>query len=194
MSQSARERSRNAHHTIAVKQHKQQHATEQDTADKQTAERAHRDARTDTQVTHNNIPTPPKGAHAQENAPPKTRKPRDRTHIEHSHGASRRRLRPDTATHGNHTPHGACSLAARNALITAQPQVKGNHPNTPQQGSAPTQTTRRAAQAWPRQGKDKSPRAHFLIDRRKGTIGNGQNAQPAHEPQRTAEESNLTLP
>ena len=71
---------------------------------------------------------------------------------------------PDTAyatnatTPGNHTPHRVCSLAARNALITAQPQVKGNHPNTPQQGSAPTQTTRRAAQAWPRQGKERSPR------------------------------------
>lgn len=58
---------------------------------------------------------------------------------------------PDTAyatnatTPGNHTPGGARSLAAHNALITAQPQVKGNHPNAPTRG-APTQTTRRAAQ------------------------------------------------
>ena len=49
---------------------------------------------------------------------------------------------PDTAyatsatTHSNHTPHGAHSRAARNALITAQPQGNGNHQDTPHTGRA----------------------------------------------------------
>ena len=124
----------------------QQHSTGRGAADKQH--------RVDTRA---NAPRhPPQNTHPKQDA--QTRKPRDRTHIEHSHGASRRRLRPDATTRSNHTPHGARSLAARNALITAQPQAKGKHPNTPQQGSTPTRATRRAARTWPRQGKERSPR------------------------------------
>ena len=138
-----REHSRIAHH-LNSRQTKQtatnqQHATGQGATDKQTVARTHCDAISKTPHQKQGNPA---------NAP----------------ASSTVTGCPDTAyatnatTPSNHTPHRVCSLAARNALITAQPQVKGNHPNTPQQGSAPTQTTRRAAQAWPRQGKERSPR------------------------------------
>ena len=139
----------------------QQHATEQDTADKQTAERAHRDARTDTQVTHNNIPTPPKGAHAQENAPPKTRKPRDRTHIEHSHGVSRHRLRPSADTHGNHTipKQGiARSRPARDSTSSGQTVDKREIPEHHQREHPPTRRDNHANTVQTRKREKPTPR------------------------------------
>ena len=87
----------------------QQHATEQDTADKQTAERAHRDARTDTQVTHNSTSNPKQGAHAHENAP-HARKPRNRTQQAQSRGIPTPHTQPTpprpatTPPQGEHVP------------------------------------------------------------------------------------------
>ena len=56
----------------------------------------------------------------------------------HSHGASRHRIR--NQRHHTRQPRptkGACSLAARNALITAQPQAKGNHHEHTPTGARP---------------------------------------------------------
>ena len=104
----------------------------------------------------------------------------------HSHGASRHRIR--NQRHHAQQPHptrGACSLAARNALITAQPQVKGNRPNTPHQGRAhPDDAESRPNMAETRKREKHTPRPP---EQRRGS----PNRQE-HEPQRTAEESNPT--
>lgn len=70
---------------------------------------------------------------------------------------------PDTAyatnatTPSNHTPTGSMfpsrAQCADHGPTTGGREPPRTHPNR----VAPTQTTRRAAQTWPRQGKDKSP-------------------------------------
>lgn len=151
----------------ATKKHK---AEPPHTNDKQTTER-HRDTRTDTQVTHNNTPNPKQGAHAQENAP-HARKPPQPHQPGTATGASRHRIR-NQRHHAQqpHPPQGACSLAARNALITAQPQVKGNHHEHTPTGARPP---RRRGEP-PEHGRDKEKReAHAPPARAKA--GNPQQA------------------
>lgn len=155
----------------------QQHATEQDTADKQTAER-HRDTRTDTQITHNNTPNPKQGAHAQENAPPKTRKPRNCTRIEYSHGVSRHRIR--NQRHHTQQPHptrGAFpsrTQCANHGPATGEREPPRTHPN---KGVRPPE--RRGEP--PEHGRDKEKReAHAPPARAKaGEAPTGRNMDPS---------------
>ena len=103
----ARERSRNAHphnsQQTTQTATNQQHATEQDTADKQTAARAHRDARTDTQVTHNNIPTTPKRRARARKRPAKNKETPQPRLTGTATGASRHRIR--NQRHHAQQPH-----------------------------------------------------------------------------------------
>lgn len=146
-----------------------------------------------------NTHTPPATRHAQSQArtDKHTRSPSEQ-HRARIQGNPRSRTNqaqpqghPDTAyatnatTPGNHTPGGACPLAARNALTTAQPQAKGKHPNTPHQGRAhPNDAESRPNVAETRKREKHTPRPP---EQRRGS----PNRQE-HEPQRTAEESNLT--
>lgn len=105
----------------------------------------------------------------------------------HSHGASRHRIR-NQRHHAQqpHPPQGACSLAARNALITAQPQVKGNHhEHTPTRECAhPSDAESRPNMAETRKREKPTPRPP---EQRLGSPNRQER-----EPQRTAEDSNLT--
>lgn len=112
MSHQTRARSRNAQHAIADKQHKQQQTSNT------------RQSRT--QPTNKQPRGTPRCA--QQNALPETRKPPQPHQPGTATGASRHRIR--NQRHHTQQPHptrGACSLAARNSLVTAQPQAKGNH-------------------------------------------------------------------
>ena len=120
----------------------QQHATEQDTADKQTAKRAHRDARSKT-------------PHQ------KTRKPRNCTRIEYSHGVSRHRLRPSADTHGNHTipKQGiARSRPARDSTSSGQTVDKREIPEHPQREHPPTRRDNHANTVQTRKREKPTPR------------------------------------
>ena len=133
---------RHARHAAHASRHRhvatEAHATDRKNAsDEQQRKPRHRQQQTQT--------------HADDNHTRKQGNPRSRTNQAQPQG------HPDTAyainatTPGNHAPQGARSLAARNALITAQPQVKGNH-----HGHTPTgvRPPRRRGEP-PRRSRDK---------------------------------------
>ena len=130
---------------------------------KQTTER-HRDARTDTQVTHNNTPNPKQGAHAQENAP-HARKPPQPHQPGTATGVPRHRIR--NQRHHTQQPHPTRGAFPSRAQCANHGPATGERepPRTRPNRSTPTQTTRRAARTRPGQGKERSPRA--ILDRQK---------------------------
>lgn len=120
MSQSARERARNAQHTIADKQHKQQQTNTKPSRRTQTASKQ------------------PSGTATRAAKRPTKNKETPQPHQPGTvTGFPVIAYATNATTPSNHTPHGVRSLAARNALITAQPQVKGNHHEHTPTGARP---------------------------------------------------------
>ena len=134
---------RHARHAAHASRHRHV-ATEAHATDRKKRQR--RAATKATTPPATNTDTRRRQPHTQTRKPPQPHQPGTAT------GASRHRIR--NQRHHTRQPRptrGACSLAARNALITAQPQVKGNH-----HGHTPTvaRPPRRRGEP-PEHGRDK---------------------------------------
>ena len=152
----------------------QQHATEQDTANKQAAERAHRDAHSKTphqkQIAQH-AHTATRHAQSQTRTDKHTRSPSEqhRARIQgnpatapnrHSHGVSRHRLRPSATTHGNHTipKQGiARSRPARSNTGSGQTVDKREIPGYPQREHPPTRRDNHANTVQTRKREKPTP-------------------------------------
>ena len=103
----------------------------------------------------------------------------------HSHGASRHRLRPSTDTHGNHTPTGS--------MFPSRAQCANHGPATGEREPPERAHTGRAhpddAESRPNMAETRKREKHTP---RPPEQRRGSPNRQEHEPQRTAEESNLT--
>ena len=110
----------------------------------------------------------------------------------HSHGASRHRIR--NQRHHTRQPRptkGACSLAARNALITAQPQAKGNHHEHTPTGARPPRRRGEPPEHGRDEEKIRAParvsqaRREHPADNTRDSSGQQRNRTPPEQFERT---------